>query len=180
MDEMDNLGQNEIEGLLRGDQSDPPSAPRDSASGTDNPDPTRATASGPTPDSAVDADVQQLIKQAEEALASVDDPVESTVPGLQPFELKDFTASAVSSEKASLDLLSDVELSLRIELGRTYMHLQDVLELRKGSVVQLDRPAGDPVDVLVNGRLVARGEVLVLNDTFCIRVGELISSNETD
>ncbi len=69
---------------------------------------------------------------------------------------------------------------MRIELGRTHMYLEDVLQLRKGSVVPLDKLAGDPVDVYVNGRLVARGEVLVLNDNFCVRIAELISGEESD
>ena len=58
------------------------------------------------------------------------------------------------------------------------MYLEDVLQLRRGSVVALDKLAGDPVDVFVNGRLVARGEVLVLNDNFCVRVAELISGDD--
>ena len=58
------------------------------------------------------------------------------------------------------------------------MYLEDVLQLRRGSVVPLDKLAGDPVDVFVNGRLVARGEVLVLNDNFCVRIAELISGDD--
>ncbi len=85
-----------------------------------------------------------------------------------------------STENATLDLISDVELDLRIELGRTHLHLEDVLRLRKGSVVPLDKLAGDPVDIYVNERLIARGEVLVLNDNFCIRVGELIAGSTTN
>ncbi len=57
------------------------------------------------------------------------------------------------------------------------MLLEDVLKLRKGSVVTLDKLAGDPVDLFVNGRLVARGEVLVLNDNFCVRIAELVGSD---
>ncbi len=60
------------------------------------------------------------------------------------------------------------------------MHLDEVLRLKRGSVVSLDKLAGDPVDVYVNGRLVARGEVLVLNDNFCVRVAELISGNDVN
>jgi flagellar motor switch protein FliN/FliY len=55
------------------------------------------------------------------------------------------------------------------------MYLEDILKLRKGSVVPLDKLAGDPVDIFVNGRLIAKGEVLVLNDNFCVRVAELIA-----
>ena len=80
-----------------------------------------------------------------------------------------------SSEPTNLDLLQEVELDLRIELGRTELLIEEVLKLREGSVVPLDKLAGDPVDILVNGRLVARGEVLVLNDNFCVRVAEIVS-----
>jgi len=86
-----------------------------------------------------------------------------------------FAGAPASSENATLDLIRDVELDLRIELGRTNLYLEDVLKLRKGSVVPLDKLAGDPVDIFVNGRLIARGEVLVLNDNFCVRVTELVA-----
>jgi len=76
-----------------------------------------------------------------------------------------------------MDLLGDVELDLRIELGRTVMRLEEVLRLRGGSVVALDKLAGDPVDIYINGRLIAHGEVLVMNDNFCIRVTELVGSS---
>jgi flagellar motor switch protein FliN/FliY len=70
-----------------------------------------------------------------------------------------------------------VQLDLKIELGRTQMHLEDVLRMKQGAVVTLDKLAGDPVDIYANGRLIARGEVLVLNDNFCVRVAELISGD---
>ena len=127
-----------------------------------------------------DPDVQLLLNQAEEALRSVDDPAESDVPGLSPFAFKQLTGAPANTDRASLDLLRDVELEMRVELGRTHMYLEDVLQLRKGSVVPLDKMAGDPVDVYVNGRLVARGEVLVLNENFCVRIAELISGEELE
>ena len=83
-----------------------------------------------------------------------------------------------ANETASLDLLRDVQLDLKIELGRTQMHLEDVLRLKQGAVVTLDKLAGDPVDIYANGRLIARGEVLVLNDNFCVRVAELIAGDD--
>jgi flagellar motor switch protein FliN/FliY len=78
-------------------------------------------------------------------------------------------------EAASLEPFGDVELDLKIELGRTQMYLEDVLKLGKGSVVPLDRLAGDPVDIIAGGQLIARGEVLVLDEKFCVRVTELIT-----
>ena len=74
-------------------------------------------------------------------------------------------------------MLGDVNLPVKIELGRTEMKVEDVLQLGEGSVVELDKLAGDPVDVYINSRLVARGEVLVLNDNFCVRIGEVISND---
>lgn len=123
-------------------------------------------------------DVEFLLAQAEAALASIDSPQESQVSGLHAYELPELGGSPASSDHATLDLLNDVELDLRIELGRTQMHLEHVLQLRRGSVVTLDKLAGDPVDIYANGRMIARGEVLVLNDNFCVRVAELISGDE--
>jgi len=83
-------------------------------------------------------------------------------------------ASQFGGTEAGIDLLRDVQLNVKIELGRSPMYIEDILRLGEGHVVELDKLAGDPVDVLVNERLVARGEVLVLNDNFCVRIGEII------
>lgn len=80
-----------------------------------------------------------------------------------------------AAAEGGIDMLGDVELNVTVELGRTEMLVEDVLKLGSGSVVELDKLAGDPVDVFVNGRLIARGEVLVLNDNFCIRVSEIVA-----
>lgn len=120
-------------------------------------------------------DIEYLLQQAERALASVDAEPEGPPPGVTTFNFQEFAGAPASSENATLDLIRDVELDLRIELGRTNLYLEDVLKLRKGSVVPLDKLAGDPVDIFVNGRLIARGEVLVLNDNFCVRVTELVA-----
>lgn len=96
-----------------------------------------------------------------------------------PVALPDFSApGALSTPSAGgrdIDLLGDVNLNVKIELGRTRMLVEDVLRLGEGSVVELDKLAGDPVDVFVNGRHVARGEVLVVNDNFCVRISEILS-----
>jgi flagellar motor switch protein FliN/FliY len=124
-------------------------------------------------------DLDFLLSQAEQALASIDDQDgpngATTPPGVVSFRLEEFSSASPSTEVATLDLIRDVELDVKIELGRTNMYLEDVLKLRRGSVVPLDKLAGDPVDIFVNGRLVARGEVLVLNDNFCVRIAELVA-----
>lgn len=96
-------------------------------------------------------------------------------PPAQPFNLPSFGAPASFQKPEGIDLLSDVNLNVKIELGRTRMLVEDVLRLGEGSVVELDKLAGDPVDVYVNDRHVARGEVLVLNDNFCVRINEIIA-----
>lgn len=95
--------------------------------------------------------------------------------GPVPLPAPDFTEETGDDALEELKLLDDVELEVSIELGRTQMYIEDVLRLGVGSVVELDKLAGDPVDVLVNGRLVARGEVLVLNDCLCVRVSEIVN-----
>jgi flagellar motor switch protein FliN/FliY len=94
----------------------------------------------------------------------------------KPFQLGNLTQDAETQSPQSINLLGEVEMDLRVELGRTRMRLEEVLQLRGGSVVALDKLAGDPVDIFVNGRLIARGEVLVMNDNFCIRVTELVGA----
>ncbi|MCI0333731.1 MAG: flagellar motor switch protein FliN [Planctomycetes bacterium] len=122
--------------------------------------------------------IDSLLNQAQSALSSLEEPAAALPPGVTPFEFKDLQGAAAANETASLDLLRDVQLDLKIELGRTQMHLEDVLRLKRGAVVALDKLAGDPVDIYANGRLIARGEVLVLNDNFCVRVAELIAGDD--
>jgi flagellar motor switch protein FliN/FliY len=123
------------------------------------------------------ASIDSLLNEAQSALSALDEGAAPLPPGVKPFEFKDLFGAAPANESASLELLRDVQLDLKIELGRTQMHLEDVLRLKQGAVVTLDKLAGDPVDIYANGRLIARGEVLVLNDNFCVRVAELISDD---
>jgi flagellar motor switch protein FliN/FliY len=180
------LGQDEIEALLNGGGAPaaaapaptPAPAPVAAAPVAAAAAPPRPLAQGGDSESGIGQDdIELLLNQAEAALASVDQPTEVSPPGIIPFALGAFGGTEASSEKATLELINDVELDLKIELGRTQMYLEDVLRLRKGAVVPLDKLAGDPVDIYVNGRLIARGEVLVLNDNFCVRVAELLSGN---
>lgn len=107
--------------------------------------------------------------------ASAPTPGPSSAP--QPFAPPDFGSTAPPGTMTELSLLDDVELDVKIELGRAQMYIEDVLSLGVGSVVELDKLAGDPVDVYINDRLVARGEVLVLNDNLCVRVNDILSPN---
>lgn len=77
----------------------------------------------------------------------------------------------------NIEMLLDVPLTVTIELGRTEMTLKQALDLQQGSVVELNRLAGDPIDIFVNERLIAKGEVVVVDDKFAVRVTELFSNN---
>jgi len=97
-----------------------------------------------------------------------------------PLELPSFHPSTEDDgqEPLGLPMLHDVNLNVKVELGRTRMYVEDVLRLNPDSVIELDKAAGDPVDVYVNDRHVARGEVLVVNDNFCVRISEIIDDLE--
>jgi flagellar motor switch protein FliN/FliY len=77
-----------------------------------------------------------------------------------------------------LDLLLDVPLDVSVELGRSRLSIQDLLGLGPGSVIELDKVAGEPLDILVNDRLVARGEAVVVNDKFGVRITDIVSQSE--
>lgn len=81
-----------------------------------------------------------------------------------------------NSQANNIDLLMDVSMRVTVELGRTRMQLAQILELQHGSVVELERLAGDPVDIFVNDCMVARGEVVVVDDKFGVRITEMVSS----
>ncbi len=120
-------------------------------------------------------DIENLLSEAQ---AGIDQAAGADAgPAARPFQLDNLEPSESSGSPHPMDLLGDVELDLRIELGRTQMRLEEVLRLRSGAVVALDKLAGDPVDIYVNGRLIARGEVLVMNDNFCVRVTELLGGS---
>ena len=106
---------------------------------------------------------------------AVDAAVGAQQPGPDQYEPMDFSAGESAHDPHDIDLLDDVELDVKVELGRANLYIEDVLRLGVGSVVELDRLAGDPVDIYVNDKLVARGEVLVLSDNFCVRVNDIVS-----
>ncbi len=136
------------------------------------------------PQSAAEALAQQALKTAAEAVSNL--AADGGKPNgrkngkgapesAETVEFPVLDATELNGESEGIDLLSDVNLQVKIELGRTRMFVEDVLRLREGAVVELDKLAGDPVDVYVNDRPVARGEVLILNDNFCVRINEILA-----
>jgi flagellar motor switch protein FliN/FliY len=169
-----------------------PAAP--AASAAEVAPPAAAPAAAPVPEAAAAqaatpyapdtsaADAAAALSAAEDILAQASfEDASAVVPGgaapdAEVFKLPSFQQVITDAQVSSIDLLRDVELNVKIELGRSRMMVEDVLKLSEGSVVELDKLAGDPVDVFVNERLVARGEVLVLNDNFCVRVNEIVAA----
>ena len=120
-------------------------------------------------------DLDYLAKRAEDSLRSIAASPMNLPTEVIEFQFPEFGGTVPSTEHATLDQISEVDLDVKVELGRTYMYIEDVLKLRRGSVVSLDKMAGETVDIYINGRLLARGEVLVMNENFCVRVAELLA-----
>jgi len=94
-------------------------------------------------------------------------------------DLEDDEATpATSSETKSLDLILDIPLTVAVELGRSKMLINDLLQLGQGSVIELTKLVGEPLEVLVNQKLVARGEVVVVNEKFGVRLTDIVSPME--
>lgn len=138
-------------------------------------DPAPQSAASQTPQ-APESIAEAALNAAQQAVTSLGQEAGTTAGGAQPFSPEPLSKADSSTTPAKgIDLLSDVNLNVKIELGRTRMLVEDVLKLNEGAVVELDKLAGDPVDVYVNDRHIARGEVLVLNDNFCVRINEIIN-----
>lgn len=103
-------------------------------------------------------------------------------PGPMPAEFDDLIPAPApakgKSEDINLDVVLDVPVTIAMEIGRTRINIRNLLQLTQGSVVELDRLAGEPMDVLVNGTLIAHGEVVVVNDKFGIRLTDVVSPAE--
>lgn len=98
---------------------------------------------------------------------------------LPPAQFKDFGAGTAKGETPNdIDFILDIPVQLTVELGRTKIAIKHLLQLAQGSVVELDGLAGEPMDVLVNGCLIAQGEVVVVNDKFGIRLTDIITPSE--
>jgi flagellar motor switch protein FliN/FliY len=110
---------------------------------------------------------------------SGDSRKEEAILGTNFAEIKDMHDPSTIDEKHNLDLLMDIRMGLIVELGRAEMHLKDILKLTKGSIIELDRLSGEAVDLFVNNKLIARGEVVVIDDNFGLRITQLAGNNVT-
>ena len=121
-------------------------------------------------DNAEDPWAEALEEQAESEAAAAADTSQASFD-----ELKD---DSIGGADVNLDVVLDIPVNISMEIGRTKISIRNLLQLNQGSVVELDRLAGEPMDVLVNGTLIARGEVVVVNEKFGIRLTDIISPAE--
>ncbi|MGR5066239.1 flagellar motor switch protein FliN [Photobacterium sp. DNB22_13_2] len=106
---------------------------------------------------------------------------QATDEGAQPAPLEELTDESSpigEDERRKLDTILDIPVTISMEVGRTQISIRNLLQLNQGSVVELDRVAGESLDVMVNGTLIAHGEVVVVNDKFGIRLTDVISQTE--
>lgn len=125
---------------------------------------------------------EETLQQAQVA-ASMPEPARSMPGGggpqtVQPVQFGPITPSPVPRGGGNLNLLLDVPLQVSVELGNTRMKIKEILDLGIGSVIELDRLAGEPVDILVNGKLIAKGEVVVIDENFGVKITDIVSPLE--
>lgn len=126
-------------------------------------------------------DAEGSAADTEEASDSAVDP--ATVDAGDDVERAEFQdlnngSTSLCGTETNMDVILDIPVTLSMEIGRTEISIQNLLQLNQGSVVELDRLAGEPMDVLVNGTLIAHGEVVVVNEKFGIRLTDVISPSE--
>jgi flagellar motor switch protein FliN len=127
-----------------------------------------------------DSDQDQLAEEWARALDAGDDIPEGKPLGRQAEKasFEELHESRPSGHAAELDFILDIPLEVTVEMGRTKMLINDLLQLGQGSVIELNRLAGEPLDILVNNKLVARGEVVVVGEKFGIRLTDIVSPLE--
>lgn len=115
-----------------------------------------------------------------DALLAGNDAAPAAAPAPQRAELNEFDPAARNQRAGApdLDVILDIPVRISMEVGNTEITIRNLLQLNQGSVIELDRLAGEPLDVLVNGTLIAHGEVVVVNEKFGIRMTDVISPSE--
>jgi flagellar motor switch protein FliN/FliY len=125
-----------------------------------------------------DAEKEMMEALAQEAAGKSASSVQTSVQPAVQTSAPPATSNSVGSQDSNLDRILDIPLVLSAQLGNTRMLIKDLLQLGPGSIVELDKLAGEPLEVLVNERLVARGEVVMVNEKFGIRLTDVISPTE--
>ncbi len=125
-----------------------------------------------------DASTDDWAAAMEEAGTPMEESTAGSALGAENVSLDKLQSSAGSGEDLNLDVILDIPVTISMEIGSTKINIRNLLQLNQGSVVELDRMAGEPLDVVVNGTLIAHGEVVVVNEKFGIRLTDIISPSE--
>jgi flagellar motor switch protein FliN/FliY len=115
---------------------------------------------------------------AEAAPAEIAEEVRPAADQVAPASFTNFSPTPGNMPTGDINMILDIPVQLTVELGRTRIPIKNILQLAQGSVVELDALAGEPMDVLVNGYLIAQGEVVVVNDKFGIRLTDIVTPSE--
>jgi len=142
--------------------------------GLDHAAPVQAPVQQPPKQAATPAFVAQEARQAPPAPRAAAPGPQAAQPPIQPVQFKQLGAEQPLGRSSGIELIRDVLLKVSVELGHASLTVREVLALGAGSVVELDRLAGEPVDVLVNDRLIARGEVVIVDESFGVRITEIV------
>ena len=134
----------------------------------------------PDPNAASTVDDEWAAALAEQTAADAASGVDVTIveSAGDASQLFPRLSGAASDARNDIDMILDIPVQLTVELGRTRIPIKHILQLAQGSVIELDALAGEPMDVLVNGCLIAQGEVVVVNDKFGIRLTDIVTPNE--
>jgi flagellar motor switch protein FliN/FliY len=137
-----------------------------------------AEEAGAPAQSAEDAMAAEWAAALAEAKPEVASEVQSAAEQAAPVAFQNFGSNNPAAAGNDINMILDIPVQLTVELGRTRIPIKHILQLAQGSVVELDALAGEPMDVLVNGYLIAQGEVVVVNDKFGIRLTDIVTPSE--
>ncbi len=174
------MKQDQIDELLDQTSSPEEETPKEEMPEEETPDKAEGD-SGPKEEmSEAEAD---LLAQWEEALKEAKESqgptTETSAPEAKAPKLEEFTQQKDADEAhPSLDFILDIPLEISVEIGRSKMIINDLLKLSQGSIIELNKMAGEPAEIYVNQRLMARGEIVVVNDRFAVRLTEIVSPQE--
>jgi flagellar motor switch protein FliN/FliY len=127
-------------------------------------------------DPATDVTADNTTAQAAPSSAPTIDAAPAANPSLSFLSFNETPVNSRSEGTSGFDRVQDISLEIAVELGRTRLLIKDILELSSGSIIELEKTAGEPVDLLANGLLIARGEVVVVEDSFGVRVTQVITA----
>ncbi len=178
----DEIKQDEIDQLLEGNQQE---VPKESEQEGEKPQEDSApegeasSQEGSSSEEDLLAQWEEALKEAKEAEGQKEEGPSGTDVAAEKPKFEEFsTDKGGNGAHPSLDFILDIPLEISVEVGRSKMIINDLLKLTQGSIIELNKLAGEPAEIYVNQRLMARGEIVVVNDRFAVRLTEIISPQE--